>query len=724
MKNWSVIETRYTPEEIPYKETVFSIGNGYVGSRGTFEEAYPGQQAVTLVNGVYDDAPIVHTELVNAPNCFNLELIAGKDRFSLNHGEVLEFERVLDMQTGVLTRCILWQTPQEQKLHIVFERFASLADAHVLVLRCTITAVDYEGILYIRGGLSGFVDNASLLHWHLVEQGMDSHHSIHLTVKTRNTDIVISEAASLSISAHQSVTYDVWDVNWSPQMCAKTTCCRGDKIVIDKYVTLYTSLDADDAQAAAIDKLRQVNSLGYENLRSAHDAMWRKTWDACNITIDGDDEIDLAIRFSLYHLLIAAPRWSDRASIPAKTLSGYGYRGHIFWDTEVFMLPFFTWTQPEVARNMLMYRYHTLPGARRKAKNNGFDGAMYAWESAATGDETTPRWVPVWVKDTGEDELVRIWCGDIELHITADIAYGIIQYWRVTGDDAFMRKYGAEILLETARFWGSRAEYYPDLQRFEIHDVIGPDENHDHVDNNAYTNAMVRWHLRTAIEVMEWLSKTDAQRLTQLADKIGITDKVLNHWRVVAESLYIGMDEETGLIEQFDGFFQLKDIDWEQYKHRSTSMQALLGIEDTQKYQILKQPDVLMMLYLHPETYAFETLKTNWHYYTPRTDHAYVSSLGPAIQAILAARIGDTDAAYASLFQAAHTDLLNNRGNTSDGMHGATAGGLWQAMIFGFAGIEETDEGLVAHPRLPKHWRSLKFRLCWRGKWQDFNIQN
>lgn len=724
MNNWSVIENQYTPEEMPYKETIFTIGNGYVGTRGTFEEAYPGQQAVTLVHGVFDDVPIVHTELVNVPDMFNMELIVGNDRFSLHQGKILEYERVLDLQTGTLSRRVLWETSQGHKLSLSFKRFASLADQHVLVLRCVIKAVDYAGHLHIRSGLSGFVDNAGFVHWHLLGQGTRAQQEMYLSVKTRNTDIVVSEAASLDISAPQPVTYKVWDVNWSPQICADVTCNRGDEIVIDKYVTLVTSLDTEDPQAAALAKLQTIKSSGYEKLKSANDAIWKNIWDQCNIVIDGDDEMDLAIRFSVYQLLIAAPRWSDRTSIPAKTLSGYGYRGHVFWDTEIFMLPFFIYTQPDLAKNMLMYRYHTLPGARRKARHNGYEGAMYAWESAGTGDETTPRWVPVWIKDSGEDELVRIWCGDIELHITSDIAYGLIQYWRITGDDAFMCQYGAEILLETARFWGSRVEYYPEMKRFEIHDVIGPDENHEHVDNNAYTNAMVRWHLRSAIDIVGWLSEVDEPRLAQLADKIGMTDAMISHWQVVADALTIGLDEDTGLIEQFDGFFKLKDIDWKSYEPRSTSMQALLGIEETQKYQILKQPDVMMLLYLLPDAFSHDILKTNWEYYTPRTDHAYGSSLGPAVQAIGATRLGDLGAAYADLRQAARTDLTNNRRNTADGIHGATAGGLWQAIVLGFAGIEATAEGLTAKPRLPKHWRSLQFKLCWHGKWYDFNLQN
>ena len=724
MKNWSVIENQYIPEEIPYKETIFTIGNGYLGTRGTFEEAYPGQQAVTLINGLFDDAPLVHTELVNVPNWHNMEIIVNDDRFSLLDGQILQYERVLELHTGVLKRSVLWQTPQGNKIQITIERFASLADAHVVALRTRIKAVDSDCVIKFRSGLIGFVDNAGLVHWNLVKQGRAGETDFYLTVKTKQTGMLVSEAASLNVTSPQPVTYDFWDAEWSPQLVATSACKCGEMIVIDKLVTIYTSLDSDSVESDALTKLEAAKCLGYDNLRLANDEEWSMNWEKSNITIEGDDDLDLAIRFSIFQLLISAPRWSDRVSIPAKTLSGYGYRGHVFWDTEIFMLPFYIYTQPDIARNMLMYRYNTLNGARRKARQNGYQGAMYAWESAGTGDETTPRWIPVWNKESNEDELVRIWCGDIELHITADVAYGLMEYWQATKDDDFMRQYGAEIILDTALFWGSRVEYRADLERYEISDVIGPDEYHDHIDNSAFTNAMVRWHLRSAIHIAQWLLQMDAPGYSQITQKIGLTDEIIKHWENVADLLTLNMDEKTGLIEQFDGFFQLEDIDWHQYENRKSSMQAILGIEETQLYQILKQPDVLMLLYLLSEEYTLETFKANWEYYTPRTDHSFGSSLGPAIQAALAARMGELDSAYTYLQLGARTDLKNNRGNTADGIHGATAGGLWQAIVFGIAGIRRTENGLVAEPNLLNHWRRLKFRLCWQDEWIVFSFTN
>ncbi|MGC9468071.1 MAG: glycoside hydrolase family 65 protein [Anaerolineae bacterium] len=733
MDPWKVTETSFSLERQLYQETVFTIGNGYLGTRGTFEEGYKITQPVTLVHGVFDDVPIVHTELVNVPSWTDLTILVGDDRFRLDRGEILSYTRELDLRTGILSREVQWRSPAGATLTFAFERFASLARPHVLGVRCRITSEDYTGPVELRAGLSGIVDNAGYRHLVLRDQGRSGERSVHLSVETAVTGIVVSEAAALGVLAETDVAYTVEDCPWSPTIVGRCQLMAGSTLQADKVVTLFTSRDVEDPQSAATTVLNQAVAEGYASLRSQHEAAWEALWDRADVVIEGDEEAQLAVRYSLFQLMIAAPRLEEGASIPAKTLSGFGYRGHAFWDTEIFMLPFFIFTQPEVARNMLMYRYHTLPGARRKAASQGFEGAMYAWESAATGDETTPRWVPVWVKDKGEDELIRIWCGDIELHITADVAYAVHQYWRVTGDDTFMRDYGAEIILDTARFWGSRAEWNSTRGIYEICDVIGPDENHDHINNNAFTNGMARWNLEVALKVLAWLRAHYPDRASELEAKLGLSADTLARWRTVSDGLYIGFDPETRLVEQFDGFYGLQEVIFEEYEPRETSFQALLGIEETQRCQVLKQPDVLMLLYLLDEglreaaltgdVSGQATLQANWAFYTPRTDLTYGSSLGPAIQAALAARMGDLEQAYRFFQLAAYTDLQNSRGNTPDGIHGATAGGLWQAVVFGFGGVRLTDEGPVADLRLPEGWTRLAFRLCYRGEGYDFDLR-
>ena len=311
----------------------------------------------------------------------------------------------------------------------------------------------------------------------------------------------------------------------------------------------------------------------------------------CGVDHEGDDEAQLAIRFNLFHLLIAAPRHDDRVNIGAKSLSGFGYRGHAFWDTEIFMLPVFTYTAPHIAKNLLNYRYRNLPAARRKAHGNGFEGAQFPWESANTGDEVTPSWVPHFADPT---KLVRIWTGDIEIHISADIAHAAYQYWQATGDDTWFIEKGAEIILDTAKFWSSCAKWNAEANRYEYNDVIGPDEYHEHVNNNAYTNRLAQWNLYSGLEILEWLRQRAPKKASQLVELLDLSDQRLAHWREVAEKIHIRV-EPDGLIEQFTGYFDLNPVDMASYEPRTRSFQEIFGVEGANEYQVIKQPDVVMM---------------------------------------------------------------------------------------------------------------------------------
>jgi kojibiose phosphorylase len=462
-----------------------------------------------------------------------------------------------------------------------------------------------------------------------------------------------------------------------------------------------------------------MDGLDWNQAWKAHCQAWESEWDKCDVIIEGDEEAQKVVRFNIFQLLSTAPRHDEHVNIGAKMLSGYGYRGHSFWDTEIFMLPFFIYTRPEIACNLLSYRWHNLPGARAKALANGFKGAQYPWESAGDGDEVTPTWVP---HPDDRTKLIRIWTGDIEIHISADIAYAVWQYWRSTGDEVFLVERGAEIILETARFWSSRVEWNTSLDRFEINDIVGPDEYHDHVNNNAFTNALARWNLQTALELAGWLKESHPETWLQLSQGLGLADHELFRWQQVIDSIYIPFDPRSKLIEQFEGFFHRRQIDLAALEPRHESMQAILGIEGINETQVLKQADVLMLMYLLPELYDESTLRVNFAYYDSRTDHTFGSSLGPSIAAIMACRVGDPSA-YEQFMRAARADLYDVRNNAGDGIHGASAGGLWQAVVFGFAGLEHTSSGWQAHPHLPASWTRLAFRIVDHGSIKEFDLR-
>jgi kojibiose phosphorylase len=726
--DWTVSETQFNPAQLHHKETVFTIGNGYLGTRGSFEEGYSRAMPATLIQGVYNDVPVVYTELANCPDWLPLTVSVNGERFRFDQGEVLNYERQLDLRRGILSRKVRWRSPSGKTIDLNFERFVSLADEHVLALRCQLSPVDFDGSIVVQASINGYPENQGFNHWELLDQGDTPFSSrarergIWLHVRTRNSHIELGMAAVLKLSGVEAAL-EFTSIPGYPTLETTFSVSAGQTVTLEKMVTVFTSREVKAPAQAAQEKLAQLPS--YWVLLHAHEQAWSEVWQKSDIEIEGDTTAQLAVRYNLFQLLIAAPRHDDKVSIPAKTLSGFGYRGHIFWDTEIFILPLFIFTQPEIARNLLTYRYHTLNGARRKAEHYGYKGAMFAWESAETGDEVTPRWS---LPNDPYAEDVRIWVRDREIHITADIVYAVWYYWLATYDEEWMRDYGAEIILETAIFWMSRAEWDNKEERYEIRNVIGADEYHEYVSNNAFTNRMVQWHLEKALAVYDWLYQTFPEKAAQLEQKLQITSKQRSRWQDIVNNLWIPYEQSTGLIEQFEGFFHLEDINLADYEPRTRSMQAILGIDGANKRQVLKQPDVLMLLYLMRQSQEFpyneEALKQNWDYYAPRTDITYGSSLGPAMHAILASDLHKASEAYQYFMQAALVDLEDVRGNAADGIHGASAGGVWQAVVFGFGGFQLTETGPVAHSHLPPRWTRLKFKIHWRGNWHEFDLHS
>lgn len=711
-RHWHVIQERFEPENQHHMETVFTTGNGFFASRGSFEEGYRGDNALTLAHGVFDDAPIVLTELVNLPDWLDLRLRVNGQPFTLDQGQILDFQRTLDLQRGLLLRHVRWQAPGGLVIDLTFERFISYHKLHLGALRLMATPVTDDTLLEVDTGIDGHVANDDMLHWEHLNQGHEAEDEqtpvLWLHSQTRRSGIEVCAAATVTTSGE--ATPAVANCPRFPAFFLEAEIPRAQTLLVDKIVAYTTNRDLTGNAGDVVERAReQLRRVQYDELKCAHMEAWQRVWEDIDVLIEGDAEAQMAVRFNLFQLQVAAPRHDDRVSIGAKTLSGLGYRGHVFWDTEIFILPFFTFTQPEIARNLLCYRYQTLPGARRKARDNGYRGAQYAWESALTGDEVTPSWVPSF----DGSELVRIWTGEIEIHISADIAYAIMQYWRASCDDAFMRDQGAEIVLDTARFWADRAEEeeVDGRRRFSFRDVIGPDEYHEHVDNNVYTNRMAQWHLDIAEEILSWLEDAYPERAEELKQRLSLSAEELARWRDVARHIVIHHDPDSGLMRQFEGFFDLEEVDWDAYEEREHSMQYLLGIEGANRSQVIKQADVIMLLCLFRDQYDELTWQTNWNTYMPLTDHQYGSSLGPSFHAWAACEMGRPDEAYEHFMLAARADLRDVRGNAGDGIHAASAGGVWQAVAFGFAGLRLREDGYDIDPRLPAHWRRVRFKF-------------
>ncbi|MFZ9596678.1 MAG: hypothetical protein ACO3A2_11460, partial [Bdellovibrionia bacterium] len=426
---------------------------------------------------------------------------------------------------------------------------------------------------------------------------------------------------------------------------------------------------------------------------------------------DGQPSLTQASRFNLYHLKIAAHAHTQ-VSIPAKALTGRAYEGHIFWDTEIFMLPFYLYTEPEIAKTLLRYRYQTLEGARIRARSLGYRGACYAWESTVSGLDVTPKSLSLNHSKTE----VPIFTGEQQIHVTADVAYALSRYWDATLDHEFMMGCGAEILFETARFWVSRLTRCGEL--YHLKTVVGPDEYHFNVQDNAFTNWMARFNLAKAHEVFQWFFALAPDRLGELRKKIGLEWNEVNLWKTLLEKIFIPSPNERGVIEQFQGFFSLKPIQLQESERNRPPLQRLLNWRELNELQIVKQADVLMLFFLFPHQFSTEIMRANYLYYEPKTDHG--SSLSLAVHAAVAARSGLKDQALQSWETCLYMDLMNHMANTELGIHAATLGGCWQALVFHLLGIQLTPQGIripTHHPPiLPTGTSKIQLKLTYRGK--------
>ena len=714
-RRWMIIEDELKLDRMNYYESLFTLGNGYLGSRGAFEEDYLRRETGTFVAGLFDKFPNQVTELPNLPDWLAIEIELAGERFKMTEGQILDYKRVLDLRKGILYRKIKWQSPTGLITSLAFRRFVSVSNKHLMGINLQITPENYSGEIIIKSRLNGQVTNDGTQHFVEIEGCTFDKGGIYLSLET------IQSKKSVTIASQHQLVGEIEEEKYKngPRIMEYQVSLAGEKgkeIQLNKLVTLYTSRDivwgditptVDDVQDKTLESCQLAVERGFEAELADHIQVWASHWEQSDLTIEGNDFDQLALRFSIYHLIQMTPFDDSRVSVAAKGLSGKGYKGHVFWDTEIFVLPFFIYNYPAVARNLLLYRYHTLPGALQKARENGYQGAMYAWESAETGQETTPKYGGL---DLETRKPIRIWCGEIEQHISLDIAYAIWHYYRASGDNQFIIDYGAEILFQIARFWKSRVTYDSNEDCFEIYNVIGPDEYSEFVDNNYYTNQLVQWQLKRAIQVCDLLKEWGQYQ--ELAERIDLTDEELREWKIVANKIKLNQRQD-GLLVQYDGFLDLKEIGVLSYRQQPGTLLDYLSWEEINQSQVLKQADVMMLLYLLDNHYSKDIKQINWDFYEPKTMHD--SSLSAAIHAIVASRLDMREEAYSYFGQASRIDLVDEMGNSDKGLHAASMGGLWQAVVNGFAGLKISEEGLTIEPVLPEKWERITFKYTYKG---------
>lgn len=726
--SWMILQDHYDPEENLKYESLFCLSNGYLGTRGAYEERTVKSIPCTYINGVFDKSETFMRELANMPDWLGLKLYAEKELIGIENCRVLYFSRALDLKHGLLAKRFVLEDQRGRRTEIEGIRLVSRANVHRMGIRLFVTPLNYSGIIEAENIIDGSVINFcdaprfKVKHTKLLNNCRLSDAGAYIEVTTRDRKLCVGTGSFLeayensrpvmknrSFGAFGETAVEFCDFDGT----------EGRTVELVKYASIYTEREVPDYElhCRVRDEINAFASGGFEKELSCHEAVYEKMWEEANIDIQGDFDLDRAVRFTIFHLMSAASEHNDRVNVGAKLLSGEEYGGHAFWDTELFMLPFFACVFPDTARNLENYRYHLLDAARENAAKNGFSGAQYPWESADDGTEQCPDWT---IEPDGS--CYRCYVAVYEHHVTAAVAYGIYHYVKITGDTSFLRERGAEILIETARFWASRCEYNEAKDRYEIRGVTGPDEWHEPVDNNLYTNYLARWNLGYVLELLKGFERDEKEAYEDLMTRLHLSLPELLKWREVREKLYLPKGRDNGLLEQFEGYFNLKDMTIEQYDENDWPIrpEALKEISRDQT-QIIKQADVVMLLHLLGEEFDLETKRKNYAYYEKRTLHG--SSLSPSIYSVMGLSVGDETKAYQYLRRAAFIDLTDLQNNTREGIHAANAGGVWQTVVFGFAGITMQENGeLAIRPHMPKEWERLSFKLHYRGSWLKITI--
>jgi len=641
---WTVVREPFAAEHEAVNQALLALADGVIGASGTpLSDASGGGRRSVRANGVYTGAGS-ETRLLTGPVAFHAPVTIPEDA---------PLRRVLDLRTGVLFEDLTRGANAYSSA-----RFSSLARPGTAVMR--VTGIESAGLSALAPPTEDDVADAGMsgtVEW----------------MRVRGVDgcIVAAGTNRRGVGGDGAPT-------------------------VERFVAYDVDPSGTADAATSVRRARAAATLGFDHLLNEHRDAWARRWADADVEIDGDDELQLATRFALFHL-IGTVGDSGEAAVGARGLTGPSYRGHVFWDADTFVLPFMAATHPPAARAMLEYRVRRLPEALVAARRAGRAGARFPWESAATGEDVTP----TSARDRAGNE-VRILTGQLEDHIVADVAWAASTYIDWTGDTQFARGPGLQLFVESARYWASRVRVERDGSA-HIDGVIGPDEYHESVDDNAFTNVMARWNLRRALRA-----------LGEHGAPLDVDPSEQQRWRAVADGLVDGFDTATGIYEQFAGFERLEPlIIAEVAPRRPIAADLLLGAERVQGAQVVKQADVLMLHQLVPDETVPGSLEPNLHFYEPRTAHG--SSLSPAIHASLFARTGEFERALAVLRIASVIDLDDLTGSTGGGLHIATMGGLWQALAFGFAGLRARDAVLQVDPRLPPEWRALDVRVRFRG---------
>ena len=752
MATWSLAYEGFDPESQRLREALCTLGNGYFATRGAVPEAradevhYPGTYVAGLYNRLQTTIAgrtVENEDLVNVPNWLPLSFrVGGGEWFDAANADLLAYRQELDIRRGMLTRHVRWQDADGRRTRLTQRRLVCMRDMHLAALETTFEAENWAGELEIRSGLDGGVVNAGVQrysalnnrHLEIIRTGAHGEEAVELEVETSQSGVRIAQAARTRLlrdGARVAGARRLINEDGYVGQAITTELAEGRPVTVEKVVTLYTSRDRAISEGPVDARLAVMRAESFQVLLARQARAWNRIWNRFDIRLDSaHEQAELALHVHIFHLLqTVSPNTIDLdVGVPARGWHGEAYRGHIFWD-ELFIFPFLNFQRPVLSRALLMYRYRRLGAARWAARAAGYEGAMYPWQSGSNGREETQtlhlnprsgRWLPDY--------------SHLQRHVNIAVAYNVWQHYQVTGNIEFLRFYGAEMLIEIARFWASIASYNVDLDRYEIYGVMGPDEYHDAypdrdvpgLDNNAYTNVMAAWVLLRAIETLELLPDNYRE---EIFEELGLCGEEVDGWRDIGAKMYVPFHDD-GIIGQFDGYDRLKEFDWAAYREKYGNIQRLDRLLEAEgdtanRYQVSKQADVLMLLYLLSADelrgvlsglgyeLSPDQLRRTIMYYLERTSQG--STLSRVVHAWVLSRYDGSDA-WRFLLEALDSDIADVQGGTTaEGIHLGAMAGTVDIVQRCLGGLEARRGVLSFSPALPPEVSQLRFSVHYRG---------
>ena len=761
---WVLAYDGFDPEQEGLREALCALGNGVFATRGAAEETqagsvhYPGTYLAGGYNRLESEVAgqtVVNEDLVNFPNWLPLQFAADADAWVTPESvEILSWRQELHLRNGLLIRTCRVRDDRNRITKVVSRRIVSMSSPHLAALEVCITPENWSGFLRVRSGLDGGVTNTNVAryrqlsnrHLQILSMGAVAPEGIWLLVQTSESRIQVGEAARTRVF-FDAVRLDVERriIEGTDRIAEefRVEAAEGETVRVEKVVAFHSSRDRGTGEPGSAARRAICHAPGFNELFSKHRLAWQALWRRYDIEIGTRDtrhllaRDQLILRLHIFHMLqtVSFHTIGMDVGAPARGLHGEAYRGHIFWD-ELFILPFYNLRTPANARSLLLYRYYRLDAARQLAREAGFDGAMFPWQSSSDGREATQmlhlnplsgRWHPDYSR--------------LQRHVNAAIVYNFWQYYHASGDRAFLYHHGAEVVLEIARFWASIARWNVERQRYEIVGVMGPDEYHEKypdadaggLRNNAYTNVMAVWTLLRAFDVLDEIGQS---RRAEIMAMLGIGESDFERWDYITRHMFIPF-HDTNIISQFEGYEHLREFDWEAYRARYGHIERLDRIlraegDSPDRYKVSKQADVNMLFYLLDREelrriferlgYPFDddAIRRNISYYMDRTSHG--STLSKMVFASVVDEV-DCDEACRLFFEALRSDIDDTqKGTTSEGIHLGAMAGTVAIVLRRFAGVRLGPQGVVFQPSLPGRLGALRFRVHWRGRWLHVDL--